>query len=88
LVIDLDEVKRKFGSTVKAIRKSKKITLLQLSVACGIDDSTIAKIEKGTWDNQLSTIFILAFGLKVEPKELLDFGKYLDAENKSPNPTE
>jgi len=78
LIIDLNEVKERFGKTLRQIRKSKKLTLSTLAVKCELDDSQISKIEKGVWDIQLSTIFILARGLEVEPKELLDFDKYQD----------
>lgn len=54
------------------------MTLSTLAVKCQLDDSQISKIEKGVWDVQLSTIFILAKGLEIDAKELLDFDKYID----------
>jgi transcriptional regulator with XRE-family HTH domain len=62
--------------TLKVIRKNKGMTLSTLAVKCQLDDSQISKIEKGVWDVQLSTIFILAKGLEVDAKDLLDFDKY------------
>jgi transcriptional regulator with XRE-family HTH domain len=44
-----------------------------LAAKCDLDDSQISKIENAKWDVQLSTIFELAKGLEVNPKELLDF---------------
>ncbi|MGF7080442.1 helix-turn-helix domain-containing protein [Mucilaginibacter sp. UYCu711] len=68
-----DHLKERFGSNLKTIRTVKKLSLLKLAARCDLDDSQISKIEHGVWDVQLSTIFELAKGLEVEPKELLDF---------------
>ena len=46
---------------------------MEVSMKCELDDSKISKIENGKFNIQLSTIFELAKGLEVEPKELLDF---------------
>lgn len=78
LIVNLIEIKERFGKTLKVIRKNKGMTLSTLAVKCQLDDSQISKIEKGVWDIQLSTIFILAKGLDVDAKELLDFNKYTD----------
>jgi transcriptional regulator with XRE-family HTH domain len=73
LDIDIVYIKKKFGETLKSIRKEKKMTQITLAVKCGMDNSQISKLERGIWDIQLSTIVILAKALQVEPKELLDF---------------
>lgn len=62
-----------FGAHIKKIRLSKKYSLLQVDQRCDLDESNISKIEHGKVNIQLSTIFELAKGLEVEPKELLDF---------------
>jgi len=71
--INIEDVKIKFGSNLRSIRKRKKLTQLTLGVRCGTDNSQISQWERGIWDLQLSTIIILAKGLEVQPKELLDF---------------
>lgn len=73
LEIDIEQIKKAFGETLKSIRKKKKLTQITLAVKCDMDNSQISKLERGVWDIQLSTIIILAKGLEVEPKELLDF---------------
>jgi transcriptional regulator with XRE-family HTH domain len=73
LDIDIVNIKKKFGETLKSIRKEKKMTQITLAVKCEMDNSQISKLERGIWDIQLSTIVILAKALQVEPKELLDF---------------
>ncbi|QEM07204.1 helix-turn-helix transcriptional regulator [Mucilaginibacter rubeus] len=68
-----DHLKESFGTNLKKIRNDKKLSLRALAAKCDLDDSQISKIENATWDVQLSTIFELAKGLEVEPKDLLDF---------------
>jgi transcriptional regulator with XRE-family HTH domain len=62
-----------FGENLKRRREDKGFSLRSLAANCDLDDSQISKIENGKTNIQLSTIFELAKGLGVEPKELLDF---------------
>lgn len=68
-----NDLKVKFGSHLKKVRKNKRLSLRVLETKCDLDYSQISKIENAKWDVQLSTIFELAKGLGVEAKELLDF---------------
>ena len=68
-----EKLQREFGGNLKRIREDKGISLREASLKCELDDSKISKIENGKFNIQLSTIFELAKGLGVEPKELLDF---------------
>jgi transcriptional regulator with XRE-family HTH domain len=70
---DYGTLKDKFGAHLRKIRDGKGLSLRELATKCDLDSSQISKIENGTWDVQLSTIFELAKGLGVEPKDLLDF---------------
>jgi transcriptional regulator with XRE-family HTH domain len=70
---DYSVLKAKFGSHLKRIRENKGMSLLEVDYRCDLDESNISKIENGKVNIQLSTIFELAKGLGVEPKELLDF---------------
>lgn len=67
------EIQEKFGDNLKKVRTNKGLSLRSLASMCNLDDSNISKIENGKVNIQLSTIFELAKGLNVEPKELLDF---------------
>ena len=67
------ELTEKFGANLKKVREEKGLSLRALASKCDLDDSQISKIENARWDVQLSTIFELAKGLEVEPKELLNF---------------
>jgi len=70
---DYSKLKEKFGTHLKKIRENKGFSLLDVDRRCDLDESNISKIENGKVNIQLSTIFELAKGLGVEPKELLDF---------------
>jgi transcriptional regulator with XRE-family HTH domain len=62
-----------FGVRIKELRKLKNLSLRQLSQRCNLDYSDIAKYEKGDVNIQLSTVYELAKGLQIPPKELFDF---------------
>jgi transcriptional regulator with XRE-family HTH domain len=64
-------LKKKFGATIQALRKSKGLTLRQVAAACQLDNSKIAKIEDGKFNVSLSTIIELSRGLGVDASILL-----------------
>jgi transcriptional regulator with XRE-family HTH domain len=64
---------KKFGEHLQKIRESKKMSLLDVSYNCSVDNSKISKIEHGKVNITLTTIIELAKGLDVSPKKLLDF---------------
>jgi len=70
---DHSNLKQEFGAHLKKVREDNGFTLLELDYRCDLNESNISKIENGKFDIRLSTIFELAKGLGVEPKELLDF---------------
>jgi transcriptional regulator with XRE-family HTH domain len=74
LEITLDEFKLRFGANLRQLRKSKHLSSAALAAKSDLSsDAFILSIERGIKDIQLSTIFKLAKGLEVEPKELLNF---------------
>ena len=62
-----------FGQNLRKIRNAQKISLLQLSYNCSVDESKISKIEHGRFNIKLSTLYELAKGLDTSPQALLDF---------------
>ena len=70
---EFELLKQKFGKNLQRLRESKKLSLLNVSYNCAIDDSKISKIEHGRINITLSTMVELAKGLDVHPKKLLDF---------------
>lgn len=71
--ISKEEFLKSFGNNVKKIRLNSNISYRKLAQRCDIDHSNLSKIEKGLIKIQLPTIYELAIGLQVHPKELFDF---------------
>lgn len=67
------DLQENFGLHLKRLREEKGLSLRSLASNCDLDDSQISKIENGKTNIQLSTLFELAKGLGIEPKELLKF---------------
>ncbi|MEE1896983.1 helix-turn-helix transcriptional regulator [Flavobacterium rakeshii] len=61
------------GKKLKELRNEKKLSLRQLAQRCDLDYSDISKYEKGEVNIQLSTVYELARGLNVQPKDLFNF---------------
>jgi len=61
---------RFFGSRIEKFRKQKKMTQLDLEVACGISRTEISKIENGLKNIEFITIIKLADALEVETYKL------------------
>ena len=59
-----------FGANLKGLRESRGLSYREMSYACDIDYSKIAKIEKGQVNITLTTILQLAKALEVQPVEL------------------
>ena len=64
---------KKFGKQLYNLRIAKKLSYRKMALNCSIDHSDIKKYEQGETNITLMTLFELAKGLGVEPKELLDF---------------
>jgi len=64
---------KEFGENLRKLRKEKGLSLREMSYACSIDNSKIAKIEKGKINITLTTLLQLAVALDVHPSFLLDY---------------
>lgn len=62
-----------FGENLRKLRISKDYAQEDLAHKCDIPLSQVGRLERGVRSPTLSTILILAKGLEVEPKVLLDF---------------
>ena len=67
------KVLKKFGENLRKLRKDKGLSLREMSYACSIDNSKIAKIEKGMINITLTTLLQLSLALEVHPSSLLDY---------------
>ena len=63
----------KFGKRIKEERESRGLTLDDLEFHSYIDSSDLNKIELGQRNITLKSLLRISHGLKVHPKELLDF---------------
>jgi len=61
-----------FGQLLRKVRLNKGLSYRELAQQCDVDHSQISKIEKGQVSIQLTTLFELAQGLNIHPKELID----------------
>lgn len=63
-----------FRANLKKLRAQKKLSQRDLSYLCDVDYSRISKLENNENANlNLTTLFELAKGLGVHPKELIDY---------------
>ncbi|GGA93340.1 helix-turn-helix domain-containing protein [Puia dinghuensis] len=64
---------KRFGENLKQLRKNKGLSLREMSHGSGIDNSKIAKIEKGLVNITFTTLLQLAAALETPPAVLLKF---------------
>ena len=63
-----------FRENLRRLRKEKNLSQRDLSYLCDVDYSRINKLENDDSTNlNLTTLFELAKGLGVHPKELIDY---------------
>jgi len=61
-----------FGQNLRAIRKSKNLSMEQLANLAELEPVQIHRIETGKTNPKLSTIYVLAKALEVSPKVLFN----------------
>ena len=66
-----DEVLKKFGRYLTALREEKKMTVQELAAATGFTSQKLHRIEAGEVDILLSTVVTLSRGLDISPVMLL-----------------
>ena len=62
---------KQFGTEIKTVRKSKKITQLQLSSLCDVDIRTIQRIEKGEFNTSLRVLIRIANAFEMSLSNLI-----------------
>ena len=67
------EIKKRLGTKISYIRKSKNLSQIQLSELCDLNFNYIGQIERGIANPILEKIIKLAEALDVEVKDLFDF---------------
>jgi transcriptional regulator with XRE-family HTH domain len=66
-----DEVLRKFGRHLTALREERKLTIPQLAAAVGLTAHQLRRIEEGEVNILFTTVVSLSRGLEVSPDVLL-----------------
>ncbi|MBP1652532.1 MAG: family transcriptional regulator [Bacteroidetes bacterium] len=66
---ELKVILKELGGKIKAIRKQKKMTQLDLEVSSGVHAGDISKIENGMKNPAATTLIKLAAALEVELNE-------------------
>ena len=64
---------KKFGAHLKMLREAKGLSVRELASQCDVDFSKINKLENNNGNITLTTLFELAEGLEIHPKELLNY---------------
>lgn len=67
------DVLKKFGETIKKVRKERGLTQEQLADAAGIERSYMGTIERGERNPTLLKVCRIAKALKVSSEKLLPF---------------
>ncbi len=62
-----------FGAHLRALRKSRKMSMEKLALEAGVDYSQIFDIEHGKINTTISTIHLIAKALALKEKDLFDF---------------
>jgi transcriptional regulator with XRE-family HTH domain len=62
---------KQFGIEIKTVRKSKKITQLQLSSLCDVDIRTLQRIEKGEFNPSLRVLVRIANAFEMSLSSLI-----------------
>ena len=67
-----EELLKKFGLQLAALRKERHISVQQLAGAAGLSSQKVQDIEAGKVNLLFTTILTLARALEVSPEELLE----------------
>ncbi len=75
----MSDIKAIFGLVLKQTRKEKGLSQEQLAFDSGLDRSYISKLEVGSYQPSISTIFAIAKALDVRPDILVSdtYNKYM-----------
>ncbi|HEY8969286.1 MAG TPA: helix-turn-helix transcriptional regulator [Puia sp.] len=66
-----DELLKKFGRYLTALRKERALTIEELAAASGLTPEKLHRIEAGKVDVLFTTVVMLSMGLDITPGELL-----------------
>ncbi|MFC1482791.1 helix-turn-helix domain-containing protein [Candidatus Margulisiibacteriota bacterium] len=60
------------GKRITKLRKNKKMSMYQLSLASGISNSVLMRVEKGEREPRINTLLKIIGGLGISPKDFFN----------------
>ncbi len=63
----------KFGEHLKSIRERLDLSQDEVAANCDVTKGNLSNIENGKKDFHFTTLLEIAKGLRIQPKELLDY---------------
>jgi transcriptional regulator with XRE-family HTH domain len=69
--MNAEQLKLKFGNTLKELRKNKSMSQEQLAHDCGLDRTYISMLERGKYQPSLHTLFTIAENLEMKASDLV-----------------
>jgi len=66
-----DELLKKFGSHLAALREERRLTIPELAAASGLTPAQLRRIEAGEVNILFTTVVSLSRGLKISPDLLM-----------------
>ncbi len=61
------------GAQVRKVRKRQRMSQEDVAHKAGIAVSQVGRLERGKLNSSITTLFVIALAMEIEPKELFDF---------------
>ncbi len=71
--VEIDKYIIEIGKRIRALRKEKKLTQLDLAIRSGIDERQVQRLERGHTSATLKTLIKISKGLDIDFIELFNF---------------
>lgn len=81
--MDYEEVITRISTSIRTIRKQKKLTVQELAYRCDIERSNLSRIEAGRTNLTIKTIVLICNALQISMATLLAFDPSKDNINGS-----
>lgn len=71
--VEINKYIIEIGKRIRALRKEKKLTQLDLAIRSGIDERQVQRLERGHTSATLKTLIKISIGLDIWVAELFNF---------------
>lgn len=72
-VLNMSDLRRKFGLQLKMLRRDREMTQEELAQAAGLSTSFIRSIEQGVNAPSFNSLEALSYALGIKPSDLFEF---------------